>query len=371
MAGDPRWLVLCKPLRVPLRDGTTVMTASLVRGLPAGLEVAYLGDPATPLRPGRDRVLAAGAIGYAPGLRDRARLLATLVDPRLAALPVHLVFTPSRLTASLLATVRRVMPGRAMIQTVPASDGVAEHARELAGLDAVVVTSEHARERLIDAGARAERIHCVHPGVELSALGVDDPGSARRILYAGDLEPAVADRLIAIAELLRRPELVGVKLVIAARPKGEHDAAARSELRRRLADDLAAGRVELAGEIEDMDRLLRTSSLVVHLADHTRRKVDLPLVLLEAMARGIPIAVVDRPPACEIFTIAARESLTPGVRLVSDPTRLAAQLAAAMVEHGALLGWGRDARTLVARRFDTARMVQGYLAIYRAVGPLS
>ncbi len=368
---DPRWLVLCKPLRMPLRDGTTAMTASVVRGLPWPFEVAYLGDPGAPLRPGRDRVLPAGAIGYAPGLRDRGRLLATLLDPRFAALPVHLVFTPSRLTASMLATVRRLMPRRAMIQTVPASDGVVEHVQQLAHLDAVIVTSLHAQSALVAAGAPADRIHCVHPGVELPASVVEDPGAARRILYAGDLEPAVVDRLVAIAELLRRPELIGVRLAIAARPKGEHHAAARAELRRRLADDLADGRVELLGEVDDIDALLRTSSLVAHLADHTRRKVDLPLVLLEAMARGVPIAAVERPPVEEIFTVAQGEGLVPGLRLASDPAALARGLAAAMADPAALLGWGRDARTLVARRFDAARMVQGYLAIYRAVRPFS
>ena len=71
---DPRWLLLCKPLRAPLRDGTTVLAAALVRALPPELEVAYLGDSDAPLRPGLDRVIPAAAIGYAPGLRDRARL---------------------------------------------------------------------------------------------------------------------------------------------------------------------------------------------------------------------------------------------------------------------------------------------------------
>jgi hypothetical protein len=366
---DPRWLLLCKPLRAPLRDGTTVLAAALVRGLPAELEVAYLGDPDAPLRRGLDRVLPAPSIGYAPGLRDRARLFATLVDPRLRRLPVHLFFSPSRASQGVLAAVRKATPARRFVQTIPSSDGAEHHVRALGSLDAVVVTSDHARDKLLAAGLDRDKLVRVHPGVDTTVRTVVDPAAQRRLLYAGDLDPAVARRLLAVGALLRRPELGGWKLTIACRPKGDHDATARTLLRTELGAEISAGTVELRTEVEDMDDLLRTTSLQLYLADHARRKVDLPLVLLEGMARGVGVAAIDAAPVTEIFAIGSAEGLRPGLALADDAQGLALALGAALVDRDALLRFGADARRLVERRFSIADMARAYVELYASLSP--
>ncbi|HET6583375.1 MAG TPA: hypothetical protein VFG69_08005, partial [Nannocystaceae bacterium] len=337
------------------------------RALPPELEVAYLGDSDTPVRPGLDRVIPAPPIGYAPGLRDRARLFATLVDPRLRRLPVHLFFSPSRTSQGLLAAVRKTAKGRRFVQTVPCSDGAEQHVRALGSLDAVVVTSDHARAKLLGAGLDAAKLVRIHPGVELAPRPAVDPAASRRLLYAGDLDRAVARRLLAVAAMLRRPELAGWTLTIACRPKGEHDALARTLLRTELVDDLGSGRVQLLVEVDDMDELLRSTSLQLYLADHARRKVDLPLVLLEGMARGVGIAVLGAAPVAEIFTLARAEGLDVGLELApgeDDPHAHALALAAVLVDAGALLRFGRDARRLVERRFSIATMARAYVELY-------
>lgn len=368
MAVDVRWLLLSKPLRAPLRDGTTVLASTLVRALPPEVDVAYLGDPEAPLRPGHDRVLPALAVGYAPGLLDRARLLATLVDPRLRRLAVHLFFSPNRASQTVLAGVRRTSPGRRFVQTIPASDGAEAHAAALRGLDAVVVTSEHARAKLLAHGLADERVHCIHPGIAIPERAELDAAAARRLLYAGDLDEAAAARLLVLAKLLRRPELAGWRLTIACRPKSPEDARARATVRRELADDIADGRVELLAEVDDMDALLRASSLQLYLADHVRKKVDLPLVLLEGLARGIGLAALDVEPLAEIFELADREQLEVGVRLSPrDPERAAQTLAAAITDSARLRRWGQAARLLAERRFSAARMAARYLELYAAL----
>lgn len=371
MPVDPKWLLLCKPLRAPLRDGTTVLAAALVRGLPRELEVAYLGDSDAPLRPGLDRVISAPAIGYAPGLRDRARLFTTLVDPRLRKLPVHLFFSPSSTSQGLLSAVRKTAKRRRFVQTVPCSDGAEHHVRALGSLDMVVVTSEHARSKLLAAGFDGSKLVCIHPGVDLAPRPVDDPAANRRLLYAGDLDPAVARRLLAIAAVLRRPELAGWTLTIACRPKGEHDAQARTLLRTELVDDIGSGRVELLAEVDDMDHLLRSTALQLYLADHARRKVDLPLVLLEGMARGIGLAALGAAPVAEIFTVARAEGLHVGLELApdeGDPQAHALALGALLVDRDALLGFGLDARRLVAQRFSIEGMARAYVELYSTLG---
>ncbi len=364
MPSDARWLVLSKPLRAPLRDGTTVLASTLVRALPPGRECAYLGDPEAPLRPGHDRVVPAAAIGYAPGLLDRARLLGTLLDPRLSSLDVHLFFSPNRASQSVLAAVQRLGRRRRFVQTIPASEGAEAHVGALQRLDAIVVTSDDARMRLEGAGLRHPRLRVIYPGVVLPQHAVVDPANSSRLLYAGDLDDGTATRLIALGAMLGRPEFARWQLVLACRPKGDGDAAARARVRRELADAIADGRVEVLAEVDDMDALLRSASLQLYLADHTRRKVDLPLVLLEGLARGVGLAALDVAPVSEIFDVAAAEGLDIGLRLPRDPQAAALQIAAAAVDRVRLCAWGTAARTLVQRRFSDCGMAADYVALY-------
>lgn len=370
MPGETRWLLVSKPLRPPFRDGSTVMVRTLVEALPRTIGVTYFGDPEAPLRPDADdRVIPARAMGYAPGLLDKARVLGALVSPRHSGLPLHFFFTPNKLTSSVLSALRRMQPRRRMVQSVMSSDACERFAPMLAPLDAVVVGSDATRARLRDAGVEDDRLHRIYPGVELPAQPVEDPASARRLLYAGDLDPGVAERVLALAPLLRQPEHAGWTLTLACRPKGEGDAEARARLQAELHDLLQAGRVELLAEVDDMDALLRRSSLQLFLADHVRRKVDLPLVLLEGMARGIGLVALDFPPLHEIFGAAKRHGLVPGrTTPVGDDAALVRAVGDAMAAPATLLAFGNHARQLVSRELSTDRMTRQYAALYGALG---
>jgi len=127
-------------------------------------------------------------------------------------------------------------------------------------------------------------------------------------------------------------------------------------------------------EVEDMDELLRSTSLQLYVADHARRKVDLPLVLLEGMARGVGLAALGVPPVAEIFAVAREEGLRIGLELApgepgaDDPHAHALALGAALVDRAALLGFGADARRLVERRFSTDGMARAYAQLYATLG---
>ncbi len=369
MPGDPGWLLVSKPLRPPFRDGSTVLVRTLVEGLPRDIEVAYFGDPDAPLRGGGvDHVLAARAMGYAPSIWDKARILGTLASPRQAGRPLHFFFTPNRVTSSVLAGLRRLQPRRPMIQSVMSSDGVERFARWLEPLDAVVVGSDHTRARLVAAGGDDDRLHRIYPGVDVPADPVEDPAGSKRLLYAGDLDEAVADRLIVVAGTLRTPDRAEWRLTIACRPKSPEDATARARLCASLAADIAAGRVDVRAEVDDMDALLRDTSLQLYVAEHVRRKVDVPLVLLEGMARGIGLVALSFAPLDEIFVAADRHDLRVGARVpVGDDAALVAAVTHAMDAPATLLRFGRDARQLVLREFDQPTMIRQYTALYQAL----
>ncbi len=355
------WLYVCKPLRAPFRDGSTVLVRDLVFGLDARFGLAYLGDRRAPLRPG-DTVLEAASMGYQPGLGAKARVLGTLISPRHRRRALHFFFTPNPLTSRVLAGLRVVSPRRPMVQSIMSADGVERHVRLLRRLDAVIVMSDHTRRRLVDAGLPENRVVRIHPAVAIpaavGAFHVPDTAQARMVLYAGDLDPVVAGRLVNLARTLP----AGVGLVMACRPKGEGDAEARATLKTKLAEDLESGRFELLTEVEDMDALLRRASLQVFLADHVRKKVDLPLVLLEGLARGVPVVALDRPPVSEIFEVAAAGGRTLGAAVPESGVE--ERVSAALNDSQTLLQWARDARAVAEESFSLPRMIRDHEALY-------
>jgi glycosyltransferase involved in cell wall biosynthesis len=364
-----RWIFVSKPLRPPFRDGTTVLVRSLVERLPPPLEITYFGDAVRTLRPGFDRVIEAPPMGYAPGLLDKTRILGALVNPRRLGMPMHFFFTPNRVTSSVVAMLRRLQPRTAMVQSVMSPVSAPEIVGYLRGLDAVVCASEHSRRALCAAGLRGDVVHCIPPGVELPPEASTRAADHLRLLYAGDLDGDVVQRIFAITALLRRPELKGWRLTVACRPKGAHHASAREALERGLVEEVATGRVELLSEVADMDQLLRRTSLQLFLAEHVHNKVDLPLVLLEGMARGVGLVSLDFEPVSEIFAQARAHDLDPGVAVPADDfDALPMALVELMTDPARIERVGAAARTLVRAAFDARTMARRYAELYASLG---
>lgn len=362
------WFLVSKPLRPPFRDGTTVMVRDLVSRLRPERPVAYFGDPEEPVRaaPG-DRVIAAAPMAYTPRMTDKARLLATISGPRHARLPLHFFFTPNRITSTVVAGLRRLQPRRRFIQSITASDGIAHHAQLLRPLDAIIVASTHGRDQLIDAGLAEERIHVIPPGTQLVQRDHGDtPSRHRRLLYAGDLDAAVTDRLVAIAHGMAQSGVPKWRLVVACRPKGDAHAAASERLQeqaRRLPETL-----ELLGEVRDMDALLRSVSLQLFVADHVRRKVDLPLVLLEGMARGVGLVSADIAPVREIFVSSQARGLDVGMCRRVDPfDDFVRDLVACTTSPDRIDAFGQDARRAVEQLYSVDQMARGHDKLYEVL----
>jgi glycosyltransferase involved in cell wall biosynthesis len=365
---DERWLLVSKPLREPWVDGSTVLVRELVAHLPPGRRLSYLGDPRHPIRPQvDDEVVAAPPMGHAPGLLEKARVLGTIAAPGRRRQPLCFFFTPGRVTSTIVGAVRRATPRRPVVQTIMSSYGVLPHVPALARLDAVVTLSAHAREQLADAGVPAARLHAILPGV---SLPVEAPPAAvrRRVVYAGDLDPTVVRRLIAVGRALERPELAGWSLSIAARPKGPDDARHRAVLQAGLAAPIAAGRAEVLGEISDAPGWLAGAGIQLFVADHVARKVDLPLVLLEGLARGVGLIAGVFPPLDEIFARAAVRGLAPGVGIPGKrgDAGFVEELARVAAQPQTLLAWSRDARELALAEFSVARMADEFERLFRA-----
>lgn len=359
-----RWLFVSKPLEPPHNDGSQVLVSHLVRELPERFHVSYFGTPS--LRPpALGEALHAPRMAFAPSALAKLRLLATLLAPRHSRTPMHFFFTPNRLTSSVLALLKRIAPRRPIVQSLMSSADAARHVALLAPLDAVVTLSRHTQRLLVEAGLPAARVHCIYPAVPPSPRAADR-GDARRVLYAGDLDERVVDRLV---HVMRAIEAATVPrrytLTIACRPKGVRDAEHRQRLAALLAGELADGRAELFGEVADMGALRRTTALQVFAADHVTRKVDLPLVLLEGLAEGVPLVALDFAPPNEIFDAARRHGLDIGAAVAADdPNALELAVRALLEAPERLERAAGDARRLAQLEFSVRVMANRYADLY-------
>jgi len=200
-------------------------------------------------------------------------------------------------------------------------------------------------------GMRAPRIEVIPPPVpDLVPPGAEQIAAVRRqlalapeqryLLYPGDLETSSgAESTAALAE--RVPSaLPGVVTVFAYRRKS----ARAAEVAARLAARLPAAHTRFLENAPNILALLAGAAAVVFPVDDLWGKVDLPIVLLEAMALGVPVIVLDQGPLRDLQGVAKVASLDPALwlaevsGLIGDAERTAALISnqrAALVEHHA------------------------------------
>ncbi len=357
-------MLLSKPVRAPFRDGTSVLVRNMIQALPAGVEVVYFGDPSAPVRPSGDEVVAASSMSYQPSLADKVKMLAQMAMPRLSKLPIHSFFAPNRASASALDVLRRFPRRRRVMQTLPASTGSASVCHLLARLDRVVVTSEWGRKELIEQGLDETAVHCVYPGVELPRdLSASPVAQRTNVLFAGDLDADVGERLTEIGVALADRD--GFRLIIATRPKGEGHQQVREQLEQSLAEQIESDQVRILGEVEDMNALFDSAAIQLYLATHAKKKVDIPFVLLEGMARGVPLAIVRAEPVSELLDVAARESQDVGIGLDAKNFADSVTELISLLDDGERLQRQSDAaRALCASHFSAAAMARNYRRHY-------
>ncbi|MFO0663455.1 MAG: glycosyltransferase [Polyangiaceae bacterium] len=253
---------------------------------------------------------------FTPALEANARVFGRLVLGERAA-AWHFVFAPNP-ASSYAARAARTM-GRMrgpVFQTIASAPKSFEGVSKLLFGDVLIALSEHTKSRLLAAGAK-KRIVVVPPCAALpaAARGIAR-GSARTVarqalglsetdvvaLYPGDYEVSTGARTVASAAAALVRE--GVRVVFACRAKTMRAGAARKEVEGLHADASANSAKGMAplhvGEVKDMWQWIAAADVVLFPVDELYGKVDLPLVLLEALALGKPVVVADGGPLPEL-----------------------------------------------------------------------
>ncbi|MEI9939319.1 MAG: glycosyltransferase [Pseudomonadota bacterium] len=364
----PTVLFVSKPIAPPFHDGSKCLVRDVAQNLTRVAPIVLSTPGAPPLRaaPGALPVRSVAAYGapggFTPALSANLRAAAwVLLGSR--ANVWHFVFAPNARTSKAGKLLRRLR-GVPVVQTVASPPRSFAHPQALFFGDLLVAQSAWTKRSIeigyAGSGMPAPRIEVIPPPVpDLSPPSAAAVASVRRqltlapeqryLLYPGDLETSSgAEATAALAE--RMPSVLpDVVTVFAYRRKS----ARAVEVATRLAARLPAAQTRFLEDAPDILALLAGAAAVVFPVDDLWGKVDLPIVLLEAMAVGVPVLVLDQGPlqdlqgVIQVASLDAAGWLSQISSLLADPARCAALVAnqrTALAE--------RHAATVVARAYE-------------------
>ena len=365
-----RVLFVSKPVMPPWNDGSKNLVrdvVSHVRRIEPTIMVAP-GAPSLGARVRREPVYGI-ASRFAPS--NNALVLNRLIFGH----PLdawNFVFAPNARSSS--AARLAIAAQRVRGWNGPVVQTVASRPKEFSGSaplffgDVVVALSEWARKRLHEAGVNERRIRIISPCAEAPRPVTKEQVAAFRathelgdgpvVVYPGDLEVSSGARTVAEAapEMLRR--VPGLRVVFACRPKSARAKAIEAELRSDLGGAMPF--VRFLGEVPDMAVLLAAADVLLFPVDDLYGKVDLPLVLLEALALGTPMVLARGGPLEEIE---AARFVEPRA-----PQALADEACGLLEDEPARKALGERARALHRERFSPEIAGERYDALYAELG---
>jgi glycosyltransferase involved in cell wall biosynthesis len=274
----------------------------------------------------------------------------------------HFVFQPNpraSLAARSLARARR----RPTVHTVVSAPRPHLDPTRVLFADRTVVLSRATERRFREAGISgivrippASRPLPVpdEPGRRHARVAWGLPIDAPLLVYPGDLERGEGARL-AIEATAALPEL---HLALAYRAKTPATHRAERRLRALAAQLGVAPRVHWIGETDRIVALLGTADVVALPSRDLGAKVDLPIVLLEAMWLARPVIVARGSASEELAEEGGawaipcdREALVDALRALLDDSATRAEA-------------GRRARATAEAQYDPVRMAARYEALY-------
>lgn len=362
-------LYVSKPVDPPINDGTKhvvltlarrltryrprVMTTKRIRELDAPLLVDPIYDTAS---------------SYAPSLLNNLRAARHLALGPKASI-WNFVFAPNARSSQMgrwLKAMRRVP----VVQTVASRPKQFENVSSLLFGDIVVTQSRDTRDRLLqalvsrgEASAALPRIEVILPPLgDVRVPTLDETNALRRsldveldvpiLLYPGDLEVSHGARMVKAATSVMTSRHPTAVVVFAYRSKTAPAEGAAQDLKR----DLDPRRVRFVREVPDILALLRTSAAVLFPVDELYGKVDIPIVLLEAMALSTPVITYDEGPLAELEGV---EVVQPG-----DPVAIAEAGLSLIDDHARRSRCIEAQRLALGRNHDASRLAEAYERLY-------
>ncbi|UJR80545.1 Glycosyltransferase [Sandaracinus amylolyticus] len=358
-------LMISKPVEPPWNDGSKTLVRDLVSSMERHVPIvmATRGSSFHPPRAKVERTFGPHARGHALPPREALRVLARVAigEGDLA----HFFFQPNPRTSVVAKALSRARR-RPTVHTVSSAPRDDLDARRVLFADRTVVLSRHTETRVRDAGVRGVvRIPPAVapidvPGDEARAAtreGLELPRDAPLIVFPGDLERGEGARHL-IESLVTLRDAV---LALAYRQKSERSREAERALRARAEALGVASRVRWIGETPHILALLGAADVVALPTRDLGAKVDLPLVLIEAMWQARPVIVASRCAAEELAEDGAALAIEPTLDALVDALRRWLDDASARASIGA------RARHAAERRHHPRAMAAAYESLYDEV----
>jgi glycosyltransferase involved in cell wall biosynthesis len=195
----------------------------------------------------------------------------------------------------------------------------------------------------------------IQNGVPIPAIakdgGVVPTGRELQFLYAGRLlHKKGVDVLLRALSVMKRPNFA---LTIAG------DGDQRQVLERMSADLHLSSRVRFLGVRHDLPELMRAADCLVM----PSRWEGLPMVMLEAMALGLPVIATPVGGIPEVIEDGINGYLVP----LEDTSALARRLDSIVENPGALPSIGRLARERIIEEYSVEKMAEKHWLLYREV----
>lgn len=369
----PDVLLVSKPIAPPWHDSSKNLVRDLARHMQRYTPVvmsrphALVDLPRARIEP----VYAAETktSGFSPALLENLKVLERLALGRKTAL-WHFFFAPNPRTSSVARWTSRLRAARS-IQTVCSAPAEHVDLSSVLFAERVVVLSEHTRQRFLAAGIAADRVILIRPAIApLTPVSAERVRELRRelglsverpiVVYAGDLEFGRGADL-ALEAHHDLPTSLDAELVLACREKTPRAQERARQLRERAAQLGIAERVRFMGETPRIHDLLASADLVTMPTETLYAKMDLPLVLLEAMALARCVLVGAGTPAQELAAEGGAVKVETERAAVSEATRQLLEDSARRAQLGA------RAQEVVAREYAPEQMAAKYESLYDQV----
>jgi phosphatidyl-myo-inositol dimannoside synthase len=282
-----------------------------------------------------------------------------LAHPPDVVLSAHIVASPAARALQRLRGVPYVQYLHA--QEVPHRPRLARGA--VRGAAATVAVSRHTRDLALAVGAPAERVHVIHPGVDLPAEVPREREQRPTILTVARMDDAYKGHDVLIGAMARVVEqLPGAHMVFIG------DGRLRPELQSRAATACPAGAVTFTGAVSDAERDRWLDRAHVF-AMPSRLPPDgggegFGIVFLEASARGLPVvagavagaldAVADGETGLLVDPERPEAVASAILRLLGDPP-LAERLGRQGAERARAFAWPAVAERVEALLAEVAR----------------
>lgn len=246
---------------------------------------------------------------YAPSLQQNLRVLKRLVKPDPISL-YHFFFAPNPKSSLSAAAIMAIKRKKKTIQTVCSKPRSLRHIKSLLFAERIIVLSKHTQSTLLNSGIKPEKLHHIRPGIALPDPISDSTrqnirnqyqikSDERVIIFPGDYQFSSAAQTFAHA--IAHVKTPNTRFIFACRIKEDASLAIEAEIDQNLRQAGLRDRVIMRREVPDILNLLGSSDLCVLPAEDLYAKMDLPLVLIEAQALGLPMVIVDRPPLNELL----------------------------------------------------------------------